>query len=508
MRMKDTKNYQNIILIIIGVIYILVRFWNLTDSCLFFDELFSIHAAQHSWDSMFWFVAQDLIHPPFFYVLLKIWVLIGGESLFWLRLFPLLFSIIALIPFYLLCRQLKLNYWSMITALVFFAVNGCLIKYAQEIRMYSVLLCFGLFSLWLFVRLLNESKGLLWLILLNILLVNTHYFGWLIVVSQLIAVLILHREKLKQTLLMFGLTFLSFLPWLIAVGQATKINANYKQNLGWAAKPDFSTLYHFLNDLFEPFYYQQTNADRAETIFITAPLIFICLISALLYFQNRKEETEKKRTILLIIFLKTPVLLALIASWILPVSIWGTRHLIIIFPLLAIFSGLSLEKIKIRELKITFISIVFLFISLAFVIQVFRGNQRLVWCAWEDLAHDLEQNKQTENIKLYVFEDLIAYHIWSALQNKQDVQISVVKGIEGLQEDTAYFLPRGFDEIKITDENGFAGDKFWVAFRDSKFNEYHPPLSDLKIKGYKIGEPKVFIAQGIQTFLVEVEKEK
>lgn len=506
--MKDIKKYQKLSLIVVCFIYIAIRFWNLTEPCLFFDEIFSIHAAQHNWNPMFWFVAQDLIHPPLFYVLLKIWILIGGESLFFLRLFPVLFSIIALVPFYLLCRQLKLNYWSIIIAITFFAVNGCLIKYAQEVRMYSLLMCLGLFSLWLFVRYLNESKGFGWLLLLNILLVNTHNFGWLIVFSELFAVLILHSEKLKQILFSVVLSGLSFVPWIIAVWQASQINADYKQNLGWAAKPGLIALYRFLNDLFEPFYYQQTNADRAETIFITAPIILIYLISCVLYFLNWKDETEKKNTILLIIFLKTPILLALIASWILPVSVWGTRHLIIIFPLLAIFLGLILEKIKIRGLKIAFLSTIFFFISVAFVIQIFYGNQRLVWCAWEELAHDLETNKQTETTKLYVFEDLIAYHVWFALQDKSNTQISVVKGIEGLQEDKAYFIPRGFDEIKITDENGFEGDKFWIAFRDSKFNEYHPPLKNLKLKGYRIGEPKVFIAQGIQTFLVLVEKEK
>ena len=500
--MKYIKNYQIFIPVAIFIGYILIRFWNLTNSCLFFDEIFSLQAARLSWNELFWFVAQDLIHPPLFYVLLKIWVLLGGESLFWVRLFPVVFSIVALIPFCLLCRELKLNYWSCVLALTFFAVNGCLIKYAQEIRMYSILLCFGLFSLWLFIRFLHENKGLGWLIVINILLVNTHYFGWLIIFSQLISVVILQRQKVKQSLLMIGITGLSFLPWAWQIWQATRINADFRQNLGWAEKPTFSTLYHFLNDLFEPFYFQVTNAERAETIFINAPLIFICLSATLLYFQIWKNETEKKEIYLLIIFLKMPILLAFVASWLLPVSVWGTRHLIIAFPLMMIFFAMVLGKIKIKELKIIFISIVLFLIGVGFLIQFIRGNPKPVWCAWEELATNLE----TEKTQLYVFEDLIAYHIWSARREKKNVRITIVKGIEGLQEDKAYFLPRGFNEIKITDENGFEGDKFWIAFRDKQFNEYHPPLSNLKIKGYQIGEPKIFEAQGVKTFLVEVKK--
>ncbi len=156
--MKSSEKLWQIILFAICIVYILLRLQHLTDLCLWFDEIFSIHAAEHDWQNLFRFVVQDLIHPPLFYVLLKIWILTVGESLFQLRFFPVLFSIISLIPFYLLCRQLKLNYLAIALAFSFFAANGSLIKYAQEVRMYSVLLCLSLFSLWLFLRFLNLAK--------------------------------------------------------------------------------------------------------------------------------------------------------------------------------------------------------------------------------------------------------------------------------------------------------------------------------------------------------------
>ncbi len=52
------------ILAVICFVYVLLRFWNLTALCLWFDEIFSVHAATLSWNSLIWFVAQDLIHPP------------------------------------------------------------------------------------------------------------------------------------------------------------------------------------------------------------------------------------------------------------------------------------------------------------------------------------------------------------------------------------------------------------------------------------------------------------
>src|SRR5688572_15915769 len=86
------------------LVYIIVRMWGLTDSCLWFDEVFSVHAAEHPWSALFGFIAQDLIHPPLFYAALKIWIGIGGESVMWLRLLPVLFASLALVPFIYLCK--------------------------------------------------------------------------------------------------------------------------------------------------------------------------------------------------------------------------------------------------------------------------------------------------------------------------------------------------------------------------------------------------------------------
>src|SRR6476619_4918425 len=101
-------------------IYIAARSWNLTASCLWFDEIYSVHAAEHSWDAILNFVSLDLIHPPLFYLLLKVWIAIGGESLLWLRALPLLFAVIAIVPFIFFCRELRLGYWA--TTLAFFLI--------------------------------------------------------------------------------------------------------------------------------------------------------------------------------------------------------------------------------------------------------------------------------------------------------------------------------------------------------------------------------------------------
>lgn len=492
------------IILLICLVYIALRFWNLTASCLWFDEIFSIHAAEHAWRDLFRFVAQDLIHPPLFYVLLKIWIFIGGESLFWLRFFPVFFSMAALIPFLFLCRQLKLSFPAIAVAFAFFAANGSLIKYAQEVRMYSLLLCAGLFSLWLFVRFVNMGKGFQALLIVNVLLVYTHYFGWLVVASEIFAALVLARHRRKPILLMLAVTFASFTPWIYAIWQASKINSNVGQNIGWMSKPNLLSVFQFVFDLFEPVYYEQSNADSPAIVLITLPILAVGILAYGFYFAAWKNESdaEKRNFQMLLIFFFTPLALAFAASWLSPYSIWGTRHLIIVFAPLTILTAIEFSKIKFSQLKFAALGVIFLLFGAAFVLQATRKQPQYVWCAWENLANSLDAK---QGAKIYVFEDLVAYHFWFASRNSDGkIQIVKINDLEGLTEDKAYFLPRGFDEVQTA--NVFEGERFFVAFRAKTFDEFAPPLQNLKAQNYQIGAPQIYQAQGLKAFLVEVRK--
>jgi uncharacterized membrane protein len=504
--MNQSERKWLIVAGLVCLIYAALRFWNLTASCLWFDEIFSVHAASLDWQNLFWFVAQDLIHPPLFYVLLKIWTGIGGESLFWLRFFPVFFSLLALFPFILLCRELRLTLPTIALALAFFAVNGSLIKYAQEIRMYSLLLFFALVSYWLFARFLNTGKGFIFLLIVNVLLVYTHYFGWFVVFSEAVAVAVLSREKLKPVLLMCGAVFLGFTPWLYALRQAAKINADVGQNIGWMAKPSLRAILQLVYDLFEPIYFQQSNIDSRAILFLSLPVIALGVIAFVFWLANLKNDSreDRRNLILLAIFTATPLALAFAASWISPYSIWGTRHLIIVFAPFAILLATSFFKINIPQIRTPALGLIFLLFVAAFVLQARQPQPVFIWCAWENLALGLRSEKPA---KIYVFEDLIAYHFWFALRDS-DAGFEVVKinGIEGLAEDKAYFLPRGFDEVKTAREDAIAGERFFVAYRDKNRDETKPPLKNLIEKGYRTGEPRIFEAQGLKAFLVEIRK--
>lgn len=507
--MTSETKIRAVVISSICLVYILVRFWDLTGSCLWFDEIFSVHAAEHSWSGLFSFVAQDLIHPPLFYILLKIWAGIGGETLFWLRLLPVLFSILAVIPFLMICKELKLRLPAIAVAFGLFAVNGALIKYAQEVRMYSLLLFLSLCSIWLFTRFFIKGKSFAALVIVNVLLVYAHYFGWFVVVSEITAILVLQRIKILQTLLMVGITFACFIPWMIAVIQAANSGADVNQNIGWMARPGFAGIFDFIFDAVEPFYFQQSSGEPSSILFISLPLLVVIGAAKIVYLLDRKSLEDRTAPYLLTIFTVLPILLAFIASWILPVSIWGSRHLIIVFAPISILAAIFLTSVKIEAVKIALISLIFVLTSAAFLMRLQAPEPEFIWCAWEKAAAEIKMKEvnNPEPVKIYVFEDLVAYHFWFALRDSEKFEVSVVKGIEGLNEDTAYFLPRGFRGVKVRTESEIEGDRFWTAFRGNGLDPNRPPAKNLFERGYKSTDQNVIHAGGSQAYIIKMEKE-
>ena len=446
----------------VATIYIAARLWGLTSSCLWFDEIFSVHAAEHDWSSLWSFVALDLIHPPLFYILLKIWILIGGDGLAWLRVLPVLLAVIAIFPFISLCKELKISFWTSLFGLLLLAVNGSLIKYSQEVRMYSLLMCLSLFSMWLFTRYFQKGKSLVALTIINVFLVWTHYFGWFVIVSEIAAILIFQRIKWRAIVLMFGVALASFVPWIISVAFAAKEGSGLSQNIGWMARPGIGSILQLKLAGLEPFYFQASSADPVSIYRISIPMLLIVGAGFVLFLLGwAKHQSDQKRAVeLTAIFAGLPLFAAFVASWLLPYSIWGTRHLIIIFVPISILVALVLTNITVSSLRVGAITLILLFTGYAFILRAQQPAPQYIWCAWEQLMDKIEPGTDAH---IYATEDVIAYHLWYSARNKLNIRVSKLEA--GYPEDAAYFLPRGFDEVDRIKLADLSDSEFWIAFR-------------------------------------------
>jgi uncharacterized membrane protein len=502
--MFQDRRTATILTVALCLVYIAARLWRLTDSCLWFDELFSIHAAEHAWNSLFWFVAQDLIHPPLFYAVLKVWIGIGGEGLLWLRLLPVFFSIIALVPFLYLCKELKLSNAVTLLALILLAVNGSLIKYTQTLRMYTLLMFLSIASLWLFARYFNRGKSFVPLLIVNLLLIYAHYFAWLVVGAEIVALLAFQRIKWRRMLTMVAVLVAAFTPWMIAVLKAADAGSDVGQNISWMSRPGWIELRTFVFDLTEPFYFQASNAEPSSIYRVSAPLLLILTTAIIIYFVNLKSSDDKQVPGLLAIFAIVPAIVAFLASWVLPYSVWGTRHLIVIYAPASILLAYFVTRIPTAWVRIGAVTLIILLSGYAFALQASRKTPRYVWCAWDEVAADIRS--RSEPVNIYSFENLVAYHLWFALRDSANAQVHVVKGVDVRTDDETYFLPRGFDGVPNVRLEDIKDEKFWLAFRTSVDGDDGPLIENFTKLGYKLCSSDRVKYDSTTVFWVEVRK--
>lgn len=482
-------------------LYVVARLWGLVDICLWFDEIFSVHAAEHSWDTILSFTAADLIHPPLFYILLKLWIIVGGEGLYWLRLLPVVFSILAIFPFLALCRELDLSFRIRVLALFLFAVNGSLIKYSQEVRMYSLLLCLSVFSIWFFTRWLNGKGGIVPLVITSILLVYTHYFGWLVIGAEAVAIALLHRPKWRRMGVIVAVSAVAFIPWVWLVVRASASGSGLGQNIGWMSRPGLRQIGTFLLHLVEPAYHQMSSAEPVSYLIVSLPMALSITVAGVIYIAGSRQDGPYSRSVYLLALLAAvPMATALVASWLLPYSIWGTRHLIIVFAPWAILASVILVGVPPVWLRRSLLGLVILGSGLGFLASPDRNARDYSWCRWEQHTASIARDE-----RIYAAEDIIAYHIWF-VRRESTPAVFKVTGLDNVREDPAYFLPRGFTGVITKDVSQIDEDRLWFAYRGSTVDPSEPPLRHFTAEGYRIERYDVQSTASDGTILLLLER--
>jgi hypothetical protein len=166
---------------------------------------------------------------------------------------------------------------------------------------------------------------------------------------------------------------------------------------------------------------------------------------------------------------------------------------------------MAIVSIHLQWVRTAAITLVLLFSGLAFVNAARSPAQVYSWCNWEPLA---VRAAQTSPATIYAFEDVVAYHLWFRLrqQGEKSIEVSKIRNMPGVVEDAAYFLPRGFDEIKTTDITDIRETRFWIAYRSDAVDDTRQPLKTFIDAGYRIADQKVLPATQEKAILLLLEK--
>ncbi len=461
--------------------------WHLTTFSLWTDEIFSLVAARLPWGAMFERLVLDKVHPPLFYVLLKLWIAVGGQSLLWLKLFPLLTSIAAIIPFYLLCRELNLSAFATNVTLSLVAVNGYLIYYAQEVRMYSLLIFFTVNSFWLFARFINRGdaalkKHLLLLFIGNLLLVYTHYFGWLVVGVEGIFLLWLNRQKFL--LFLFSVTALVFCysPWIYVVVNAILTNQGPTSGLDWIGRPGLSSLFNYFAILAGPLDFPKSTFPRL-LLFGSPVLIWLWHI-----LKNRQNNNQVQNNVFwwLLISFSLPLAFVFAVSIFSPKSIWHERYLVIVVLPFMLLIGIALDKLRPHWLRAVFLSSIIVWSLFGGMAHINRGNN-ITRVSWENMVQAMIQSEPADarDVKVFQFET----------NTNRPVQFY----LNELGENR-------FQTIIVKDVTAIEGNHFWVVFREeTKADKNLSPQEVLIKKGYQIDKEFSFGNPGQRVYFLSLQ---
>jgi hypothetical protein len=337
---------QRWVLLAVVALYVAMRIYRGAAVCMDGDEIFSVGVSEKSWMDLLRAVGRDAIHPPLFYFLLKIWVAIGGDSLFWTRLLPALFSTLAIIPMVLLGREFHLRPLVINTTVALAAIHPYLLYYSQHVRMYTLLMLCALTSLWAFHACIRPGvrspmTNFAALTLVNTVMVYSHYYGWMVIGLEGLYLIFWQREYLKRMIASSAIVFVAFTPWIYWAGGYIRAKGGLASNLDWIQKPDAGALAWFFVDLagFGDF----PSIGRQAVV----GLVVLILAAAYATWRERAKLHAGHFVYLarfLLYFVLGSVAVAFTASRLLPNSVWGHRHMVyLVFPMLMLVTAAYYE---------------------------------------------------------------------------------------------------------------------------------------------------------------------
>jgi 4-amino-4-deoxy-L-arabinose transferase-like glycosyltransferase len=148
-------------------------------------------------------------NPPFYFILLKIWFTVFGWSEQAGRFLSVLIGTMAIPITYFTVRYISGKKPAFLAAL-FMASSTYLIGYSQEMRAYVLEIVLALLVMLVFLRLLDTQNAICLILytLLSILMVNTHYYGVLLISGNFIFFII---YKLYNKIYVWKNTFFFFI---------------------------------------------------------------------------------------------------------------------------------------------------------------------------------------------------------------------------------------------------------------------------------------------------------
>ena len=465
----------SLILFFALLIVVAVELYNLTAVSLWHDESFSALLVKYDFGEMIERIKMD-VHPPLYYIILKGWDYLFGNSLFSLRFFSVLFSALAIITFYFFVKFAFKNRNLALFSSLLFAFSYFQIQYAMEARMYSLGTFLVIISTFLFLKALETKKWNWWLLYAFYIScgIYTHYFIALWIIPQALYLLYyLYKESkfnfsswFKNKNFQFGttayiLTAISYIPWLgTFLKQLGQVQADYwipKINI-WSIPNTFSKMTI------------GGTIDSSRFWYVLA-ILMVIVIFLIVFFLKRSQLKEKW---LILFLLVVPFLLTIFLSVKRPIYI--DRYFIFGFPFYALFVAGAALLIKNKWIKNSFIAFLLLGSLITFPLQ-WQSLKVETRSGMAGAANYLNQNFKPDE-KIFVGSSLI-YFTFKYYNQTSAPPLLYAPGHMPHYSGTALLSPE--DIIIDFNEETKKDDIVWMV-NTTGFGNYQPEIPENWIK--------------------------
>jgi hypothetical protein len=171
------------------------------------DEPFTVYWSQRPLGELFAMLRTEN-NPPLYFLLIKAWSQLVPFTAAWLRMPSAAFSVLAVWPLFRLGERLGGRVVGVAAALLF-TFSNYHYGFAHEVRAYTLFMLLATTGMWLLMRGAkkpnNGIRAMLGLSALNVVMVYTHFFGWLAIGVQLLSVLVLPELRHLRRNYVFGL---------------------------------------------------------------------------------------------------------------------------------------------------------------------------------------------------------------------------------------------------------------------------------------------------------------
>ena len=340
-----------IIITILGLILRLV----LANQSFWLDEGASLMAARIPFAQLFEYLKADF-HPPLYYLFLKLWLPLAGNTEWLIRLPDILVGTASIYLVYLLGKSIfgKASRLPLLMAL-FLCLNPFHIYYTQELRMYNFSAFFVLLS-WLA---LFKNK-FLFVGIANFLSIFTFYGAGLNFVGQGLYLLFSNRKYIWKYLASFLPAVLGFVGWW-PVFSVQLTGGDFMQNSlpGWNLLSGSVTAKSLLLIPIK-FIIGRVNLEPQSLYFAVGGLLLI-IFSFFILLSLRDKRSKP-----LWFFFLSPIILATLISFKTPIlGYW--RYLFLLPPFLMLLAtGIWQLPHKLRNISIVFVCLVFISANLYF----------------------------------------------------------------------------------------------------------------------------------------------